>query len=174
MKLHEEFKLYENMWEELTESAAVVYFDQERQDDVDALLNKIKVDNVTVVGSPKDFIQSMEQSEEGKVKFYTDAEGLKEIEADFKNFPQHIKDRLFNNIILVEATASTELTEAVKGPCYVIKAKDNTGKVVFNSVTNGKTYPELEDVIKALQTEKELDMKNHYEIIWVNSGSTLQ
>jgi hypothetical protein len=121
MKLYEEFKIYENMWEELkeelTESEAVIYFDQERiWDDDDAaakkdyLVSKVKAENpgspITIESSPKYFIQSIDQSEEGKVKFYTDAEGLKELEANhISNFPQHLqhlKDKYLNKIILVK------------------------------------------------------------------------
>lgn len=174
MKLHEEFKLFESMWDEPTtlkegwysadaqvEFETSVYPDIAKYfglgDDCEVEYAVYFVDEVTV--------------------YYKDAAG--ESCEIARHVPIDQVEKWFEVGYTIlddeddDLDEAAKLTEEAKGPCYVIKAKDSTGKVVFNSVTNGKTYPELEDVITALQTEKELDMKNHYEIIWVNSGSTL-
>jgi hypothetical protein len=73
--------------------------------------------------------------------------------------------------VLQEELSKTTLKEEVAGPTYVIKAWDtaekNTGVKVDTSKT-GKTYPDFDDVVAALQ--KDYSGYGAYEITWLRAG----
>lgn len=114
MKLHEEFKLYENMWES-AETSAVVFVGNERNED--ALLSKVAKVNpahTTTVYSISDFLREYEVADREAiraVKFYTDAEGMAELEKACANMPERMKSGVLDKTTLIEEARS--LKEAV-------------------------------------------------------------
>ena len=70
-----------------------------------------------------------------------------------------------------------QLTEALKGPGYAIKAWENPesakkGIPAFDSIKKNKLYPDFDAVIKALQSSELSDL-GVYERLWVKSGQEL-
>ena len=104
MKLHEEFKLFENMWE----PSVTVFVGNERNEE--NLLDKVAKTNpshTTIVYDIKDILRAFDRGELTKV--YTDAEGMAEIKKVCDNMPARIKNKMLNVANLVEAC---ELKEA--------------------------------------------------------------
>lgn len=105
MKLHEEFKLYENMWES-AETSAVVFVGNERNED--ALLNKVAKTNpayTTTVFSLSDFLREYDMINREAVravKFYTDTEGMAELEKACANMPERMKRGVLDKTTLIE------------------------------------------------------------------------
>ncbi len=102
MKLYEEFKLYENMWES-TDTSAVVFVGNKRNEK--ALLSKVAKTNpahTTTVFSPSDFLRQYTQANKERVKFYTDAEGKAELEKACADMPNNMKKKILSTTVLVE------------------------------------------------------------------------
>jgi len=79
---------------------------------------------------------------------------------------------MIREVLQEELSKCSTLTEAIAGPCYIIKAwdtPDKRGLPKFDSAKAGKKYTTYNDVLAALKTP-ELDEMGAYEIIWIKSG----
>jgi hypothetical protein len=152
MKLFEEFKLYENMWES-KETSAVVFVGNERNED--SLLSKvakIKPAYTTTVFSVHDFIREYENSNKEFVKFYTDAEGKAELEKVCANMPERIGKPILNATILAESVETAGLPS--DGYRVVLADYDKVGITRDKqSLTEARSVADIEAEIARLQQE---------------------
>jgi hypothetical protein len=154
MKLHEEFRLYESLWESI-ETSAIVFVGNERNKD--ALLSKVAKMNpahTTIVFDIADFLRNYDAASRETVctvKFYTDADGMAELEKACAIMPERLSKPILSAVTLVEATCTTKLTEAVDFISQ-LKAKETTspwyteyfavGPAVCDLATNEVLTPE--------------------------------
>jgi hypothetical protein len=109
MKLYEEFKLYESLWES-AETFAVVFVGNRRNQK--ALLDKVAKTNpayTTTVFSVSDFLRQYENSNKDVVKFYTDAEGKAELEQICADMPERMRKSILNAATLIESVKTAVL-----------------------------------------------------------------
>lgn len=103
MKLYEEFKLYENMWES-TGVTAIIYAGNFR--------NESRLEQEAAKASPSytintdsilDFFRQYDNAvNKASIKLYTDAEGKAELEELCADMPANMKKKILNTAILVE------------------------------------------------------------------------
>ena len=99
MKLHEEFKEYENLWEDANIIKVVFYLNKNRafSSEADLLRTKLKKDNpnafVLIEYRMSRFLEDCETYIDSKhCKCYTDAQGMEELKAACKKIPAEYKD----------------------------------------------------------------------------------
>jgi hypothetical protein len=106
MKLHEEFKLYENMWESVETSAVVFVGNRHNENTLLDKVAKTNSANITTVFSTQDFLRQYQNANKEFVKFYTDKEGMAELEKSCADMPANMKNKILNSAVLVEAAGS--------------------------------------------------------------------
>lgn len=125
MKLFEEFKLYENLWES-AETSAIVFVGNERNKKT--LLDKVAQTNpayTNIVFSIRDFLREYDLANKETVTFYTDTEGMAELKEICAEMPERLSKPILSAVTLVEAACTTKLTEAADFISQ-LKAKETT------------------------------------------------
>jgi hypothetical protein len=151
MKLHEEFKLYETMWDETGFTAVMYIKDTHKRDAILAKIKATKPDDIIEVLSAQDFIRQYSwASRKEHFKFYADAKGKADLEQYCSELPSSKKDSLLSNIILAEAigtvpkkfvcewrtstTSSTPSNVAAAQPAAAVSVNANQGKFALAHV----------------------------------------
>ena len=112
MKLYEEFKLYEQLWETAEKGEALIYAKDRLNEPM--LTDKVEKDgykNITFVAGLRDLFSMYAMSNKDTVKIYTDAGGMEEITEVCTNMRPFMKDKLLNTVTLVEACTDKALNE---------------------------------------------------------------
>lgn len=172
MKLHEEFKLYETMWDEPTGIIAIVYAGDFRNEDrLEQEAAKAKPVHTIVTNSFTDFIrQYTNVIDKTHIKLYTDAEGKAELENACVDMPVNMKKEIFSAVTLLEWHAANSHNKTMGS-----STKTSANSAIAQTIDAKKIYVEIFEAvdyevdgikIDSYDNSYDIGTEMHYELQW--------